>query len=335
MESPSPNDSRRRLKDHVVSGLCLFCVVLALVPLISILYEVTRRGLPAINIAFLTQTPGIIGQSGGGIAPAIEGTLILVAVASLIGVPIGVLAGVYVSEFGDNNLGRSIDWQARTGLRRWLLRFVSWPLIAIGWVFNGRTIRFLNDVLTEFPSIVVGILAYTLIVLVTRSYSALAGAAALSVIMMPIVARTTEESLKVVPTTVRDAAAALGVRRWRSTLSVVLTTGKNGVITGVLLSVARIAGETAPLILTVLGSSLFVNINVFDLCTYNIFATCNPLRRPIDALPLRIYRYALLPYPDAIQQGWGAALVLILMVLSINIIVRVATRGKLYGGKRF
>jgi phosphate transport system permease protein len=335
VESPSPNDSRRRLKDLVVSGLCLFCVGLALVPLISILYEVTRRGLPAINIDFLTQTPGIIGQSGGGIAQAIEGTLILVGVASLIGVPIGVLAGVYVSEFGDNNLGRNINWQARTGLRRWVLRFASWPLIAIGWVFNGRTIRFLNDVLTEFPSIVVGILAYTLIVLATRSYSALAGAAALSVIMMPIVARTTEESLKVVPTTVRDAAAALGVRRWRSTLSVVLTTGKNGVITGVLLSVARIAGETAPLILTVLGSSLFVNINVFDTCTYNIFANCNPLRRPIDALPLRIYRLALLPYPDAIQQGWGAALVLILMVLSVNVVVRVATRGKLYGGKRF
>jgi len=285
------NDRQRRLKNHLISGLCLVCVGLALIPLGSILFEVIVRGLPAINIDFFTKTPGIIGQPGGGIAEAIQGTLILVGLTCLIGVPIGVFAGVYLAEFGDNAF--------------------------------GRVIRFLNDVLTEFPSIVVGILAYSLIVLSTRSYSAWAGAVALSFIMMPIVARTTEESLKVVPNTVRDAAAALGIRRWRSTFSVVITTGKNGVITGVLLSVARIAGETAPLILTVLGSSLLFNLN-------------NPLgslRRPIDALPLRIYRYALLPYPDAIQQGWGAALVLIMMVLSINILVRIATRGRGYGVK--
>jgi phosphate transport system permease protein len=260
--------------------------LLALIPLGSILLEVLARGLPALSLEFLTSSPGVIGQSGGGIANSIQGTLILVGLTCLIGVPIGMFAGVYLAEFGDNKL--------------------------------GRTIRFLNDVLTEFPSIVVGIVAYYLIVLSIRSYSAIAGAVALSFIMMPIVARTTEESLKVVPTTIRDAAAALGIRRWRSTLSIVLTTGRNGVITGVLLSIARIAGETAPLILTVLGSSLFFS----------------GLDHPVDALPLRIYRYALLPYPDAVQQGWGAALVLILMVLSINIVVRLATRGKMYGGKR-
>ncbi len=274
------NDKRRRYKNHVISGICLVCVGLALIPLGSILVEVTLRGLPALSLEFLTSTPGIIGQPGGGIANSIEGTLIIVGLTCMIGVPIGMFAGVYLSEFGDN-------------------RF-------------GQTIRFFNDVLTEFPSIVVGILAYSLIVLPMRSYSTIAGAVALSFIMMPIVARTTEESLKVVPTTIRDAAAALGVRRWRSTFSIVLTTGKNGVVTGVLLSVARIAGETAPLILTVLGSSLFFN----------------GLNHPVDALPLRIYRYALLPYPDAIQQGWGAALVLILMVLTLNIVVRVGTKGK-------
>ncbi|HZD13173.1 MAG TPA: phosphate ABC transporter permease PstA, partial [Candidatus Binatus sp.] len=288
----STNYLFRKLKNQLIFGLCLACIGLALVPLGSILFEVAIRGLPAINVDFFTKTPGIIGQPGGGIAEAIQGTLILVALTCLIGVPIGIFAGIYLAEFGDNQY--------------------------------GRFIRFLNDVLTEFPSIVVGILAYSLIVLATRSYSAWAGAVALSFIMMPIVARTTEESLKIVPTTVRDAAAALGIRRWRSTFSIVLTTGKNGVVTGVLLSVARIAGETAPLILTVLGSSLFFNLN----------DPLGGLKRPIDALPLRIYRYALLPYPDAIQQGWGAALVLIMMVLSINILVRVATRGKGYGGKR-
>lgn len=271
----------RKFKDRLALGLGLFCVALAIIPLGSILFEVVTRGLPALSLEFLTSTPGIIGQPGGGIAQAIQGTLIVVGLTCLIGVPVGLFAGVYLSEFGDNRFGQSV--------------------------------RFFNDVLTEFPSIVVGILAYAIIVLPMRSYSAIAGAVALSFIMMPIVARTTEESLKVVPTTIRDAAAALGVRRWRSTLSIVLSTARNGVVTGLLLSVARIAGETAPLILTVLGSSLFFN----------------GLNHPIDALPLRIYRYALLPYPDAIQQGWGAALVLILMVLSLNILVRVATRGRM------
>lgn len=274
------NYSFRRFKDSLAFAIGLLCVGLAIIPLGSILLEVVARGLPALSPEFLTSTPGIIGQSGGGIANAIQGTVVLIGLTCLIGVPIGVLAGVYLSEFGDNKF--------------------------------GRTIRFLNDVLTEFPSIVVGILAFVLIVLATRRFSALAGAIALSVIMLPIVARTTEESLKLVPSTVRDGGMALGIRRWRTTLSIVLSAGKSGVVTGVLLSIARIAGETAPLLLTVLGTNQFFS----------------GLDKPVDALPLRIYTYALLPYPYAQQQGWGAALVLIMIVLSINVMVKLVTRRK-------
>jgi phosphate transport system permease protein len=249
--------------------------------LLSILFEVIRNGISAINIEFLTSPPGVIGEPGGGIANSIEGTLILVGVTCLFGIPIGILSGIYLSEFGDNSYGRAI--------------------------------RFFNDVYAQLPSIVVGILGYSLVVLPLGHFSTLAGSFALVVIMLPIVTRATEESLKLVPNSIRDAAMALGIRKWRTTISVVLSTGKGGVITGLLLAIARIAGETAPLILTVLGTQLFFS----------------GLTSPIDALPLRIYRLALLPYPYARQQGWGAALILILIVLTLNVGVRVATRGRL------
>ena len=256
------------------------CVLLAMIPLLSILIDVVSRGYPALNAEFLTSPPGVIGQAGGGIANSIEGTLILVGLTCIIGVPFGILSGIFLSEFGDN-------------------RF-------------GRLIRFLNDVLSEFPSIVVGILVYSFVVL-TIGYSTIGGAIALAIIMMPIVTRATEESLKLVPSSIRDAAAALGIKKWRSTLSVVLSTGRNGVVTGVLLATARIAGETAPLILTVLGSELFFS----------------GFTKPVDALPLRIFKLALLPYAYSQQQGWGAALVLIAIVLALNVGVRLATRGRL------
>lgn len=256
------------------------CVLLAMVPLLSILFDVVVRGGPALSLEFLTSPPGVIGQPGGGISNSIEGTLILVGLACIIGLPLGLLSGVFLAEFGDNQY--------------------------------GRVIRFLNDVFSEFPSIVVGILAYTLVVVPLGSFSTIAGAFALSIIMLPIVTRATEESLKLVPNSLRDAAMALGIRKWRATFSVVMSTGRGGVVTGVLLALARISGETAPLILTVLGSSLFFS----------------GLGHPVDALPLRIWRLALLPYPYAQQQGWGAALVLILVVLTLNIGVRLATRGR-------
>lgn len=275
----------RRLKGRLAYGLGLLCVLVAIVPLASILFEVVKNGISAIGIEFLTSPPGVFDKPGGGIATAIQGTLILVGLTCLIGIPIGLLSGVFLAEFGNN-------------------RF-------------GRTIRFLNDVLTEFPSIVIGILAYSILVVSIGSYSAIAGAVALSIIMLPIVTRTTEESIKIVPSSIRDAAMALGIRRWRATLSVVLTTARSGVITGILLSVSRIAGETAPLLLTVLGTQFFFS----------------GLNQPLDALPLRIYRNASLPYTFARQQGWGAALVLIILVLGLNVGVRLATRGRYSTGR--
>lgn len=251
--------------------------MVAIVPLASILYEVIVRGVPQINIHFLTAN-GL----EGGIGPAIQGTLILISLTSLIGVPIGVLSGVYLAEFGDN-------------------RYAS-------------IMRTINDVLTEFPSIVVGITAFSIIVVfVTGSFSPLAGAIALSFMMIPIVARTTEESLKLVPTSVREASLALGVHKWRTTLSVVLPAGRQGLITGVLLAVARIAGETAPILLTILGNTYFFQ----------------GFNQPMDALPLRIFLNSRLPSPEAQAQAWGAALVLILIVLALNIGVRLASRGRL------
>jgi phosphate transport system permease protein len=276
------SSSMRRFKDRLALFLGAFCAVLAMIPLLSILYEVLKNGLSTISLEFLTGIPGIVGQPGGGVGPAIQGTLILIGLTSLIGVPLGLISGIYLSEFGNNSI--------------------------------GRVIRFLNDVLAEFPSIVVGVVIFTLIVLTFKTFSVVAGALALSIIMLPIVTRTTEESLKLVPNSIRDAATALGVKRWRTTLSVVLSTGRNGVITGILLSIARIAGESAPLVFTILGSQYFFS----------------NLNSPMDALPLRIYRLALLPYSNAQQQAWGAALVLILLVLTLNIGVRLATRGRLY-----
>ena len=270
----------RRFQDKLAYGLGALCVGVAIVPLASILFEVVRNGVSALTPEFLTSSPGVFGQAGGGIANAIQGTAILLALASAMAVPFGLLSGVYLAEFGDNKY--------------------------------GRTVRFLNDVLTEFPSIVIGILVYSIIVLAMRGFSTIAGAVALAIIMLPIITRTTEESIKIVPSSIRDAAMALGIRRWRATISVVLSTARSGVITGILLAIARVSGETAPLLLTVLGSQFFFN----------------GLSQPIAALPLTIYRDANLPYAFARQQGWGAALVLILMVLGLNIGVRLATRGR-------
>jgi phosphate transport system permease protein len=251
-------------------------VAIAVIPLISILVEVVARGASQLSFAFLTQT-----TSGGGIGPAIQGTLILIGLTSLIGVPIGIISGVYLAEFGHNKYANAV--------------------------------RSINDVLTEFPSIVVGITSYgVIVVLLIGSYSAIAGAIALTFILVPIVARTTEESLKLVPSSIREASLALGVHKWRTTLSVVLPSAKNGLVTGTLLAVARIAGETAPLIMTILGNRYFFQ----------------GLNQPMAALPLEIWRDSLQPYANLQAQGWGAALVLILMVLSLNIAVRLASRGR-------
>ncbi|MCX8188840.1 MAG: phosphate ABC transporter permease PstA [Nitrososphaeria archaeon] len=270
----------RKLKDKIAYIACLTCVIIAIIPLGSILFEVAKNGLPAINIDFFTKGPGIIGERGGGIANSIQGTLILIGLTSLIGVPIGILSGIYLAEFGDN-------------------------------IF-GKIVRLTNNVLAQFPSIVIGIFAYLVVVLAIGSFSPIAGAIALAIIMIPIITRTTEESLKLVPNSMREASMALGIRRWRTTFSIVLVAAKNGVVTGVMLSIARIAGETAPLIMTILGSQWFFS----------------GLTEPMDALTLRIWRLSLLPYEHAHEIGWGAALVLVTLVLSLNIIARLLTWSK-------
>ena len=265
------NVAKRLLVDKAVRIIVFSCVIIAIIPLGSILVEVFKNGLTAISIEFLTETPGSAGSGEGGIGPAIQGTLIIIGLSSMIGVPIGVMSGVFLSEYGDNAL--------------------------------ARFVRFFNDVFMEFPSIILGIFAFLIIVLVLGHFSVWAGAFALSLIMFPIVARTTEESLKMVPMTYREAGTALGLKKWVITFRIVISAAKSGMITGILLSVSRIGGETAPLIMTILGSSQFFS----------------SMDTPMDALPLRIWRLSLLPYDSAQLQGWGAALVLIMIILGINL----------------
>jgi len=265
------NVERRLLVDKAVRIIVFSCVIIAIIPLGSILVEVFKNGLTAISLEFLTATPGSAGSGEGGIGPAIQGTLIIIGLSSLIGVPIGVMSGIFLSEYGDNTL--------------------------------ARFIRFFNDVFMEFPSIILGIFAFLMIVLVLGHFSVWAGAFALSLIMFPIVARTTEESLKMVPMTYREAGMALGLKKWVITFRIVISAAKSGMVTGILLSVSRIGGETAPLIMTILGSSQFFS----------------SMDTPMDALPLRIWRLSLLPYDSAQLQGWGAALVLIMIILGINL----------------
>jgi len=271
------NYALRKFKNRIFFVLCLVCVVVAIIPLLSILFEVIARGVSQISWQFLTAN-----SLKGGIGPAIQGSLIIISLTSLVGVPVGILSGIYLSEFGEN-------------------RYASF-------------VRTVNNVLTEFPSIVVGITAFTVIVLgVTGTYSPIAGAIALSFILIPIVARTTEESLKLVPSAAREAALALGAHKWRSTFSVVLPAASSGMVTGTLLAIARIAGETAPLLFTILGNNYFFQ----------------GFNQPMDALPLRIFSNSRQPSPELQAQAWGAALVLILIVLALNIGVRLASRGKL------
>lgn len=267
----------RKWVNGLASLLALGCVLVALIPLVSILTEVISRGAPAIDWTFLTQRTKSAGSTDSGIGNAIIGSLLLVGWGSTMGLPLGVLTGIYVSEYGDN----------------WF----------------GRAVRFFNDVLANFPSIVIGLFAYALIVTVV-GFSLISGAFALAIIMIPIVANTTEEALRMVPNSLREASLALGVPRWKTVLKVIVSNGRAGLVTGALLAIARIAGETAPLILTAFGNSFWET----------------GLTEPVAALPLVIFRNAMSPYADLQEQAWGAAFVLIAMVLSLNVIVRLLTR---------
>lgn len=282
------NFTSRLITDKIVIGIVFACVIIAIVPLGSIILEIVRNGAPALSIELLTAPPGAVGSDDpGGIGPAIQGTIMLIGMSSLIGVPVGVLGGIFLSEYGNNKF--------------------------------GQMIRFFNDVLAEFPTIVIGLFAFAVIVLTLGYFSIVAGMFALSIIMLPVITRTTEESLKLVPVTYREAGYALGIQRSVVIFKILVTSAKSGLITGIMLSIARVAGETAPLIFTILGNDDF--FSGFD--------------QPMDALPLRIYRLANLPYDSATAQAWGGALVLILIILTLNVGVRYLFLRKRGGGGRF
>ena len=274
---------RRRVTDHVMTGVAILTVILVLVPLFAIFAYLIYRGVGSINWAFLTQTPKPVGETGGGMANAIVGSGFILALASLLGVPIGVGAGVYVAEYGRNRFGDAI--------------------------------RFTADVLNGVPSIVIGIVAYSLVVLYQRHFSALAGGVALAIMMIPTITRTTEDMLLLVPQALREAAYGLGIPRWRTTLSITLRTATSGVITGIMLAFARVAGETAPLLFTAFGNQF-----------WNLRAN-----QPTAALPLQIFSYAISPYDEWHKQAWAGALVLIILIVSAVSAVRFAVRRGTFG----
>lgn len=259
-------------------------VVLVLVPLGAIFAYLVYKGIGAINWAFLTQTPKPVGEVGGGMANAIAGTVLILFIASIMGVPIGIGAGIYLAEYGRN-------------------RF-------------GNLIRFTADVLNGVPSIVVGIVAYAIVVLGQGHFSALAGGVALAIMMIPTITRATEEMLLLVPQALREASYGLGVPRWRTTLSITLRTATSGVITGVMLAFARVAGETAPLLFTAFGNQYW-NWKV---------------NQPTAALSLQVYTYAISPFDEWHKQAWGGALILIILIVASVGAVRIAAnRGMLKG----
>jgi len=280
------NFAWRKVKNNIVTGLALLATALVLVPLAAILIYLFYKGFSSLNLNFFTKMPSPPGEVGGGVANSIVGSAVVLGLASLMGIPVGIAAGVYLAEFGR---GRML----------------------------GNAIRFTADVLNGVPSIVVGISMYALIVKPQLHFSAFAGGVALAIMMIPTITRTTEEMLATVPHSIREAALGLGVPKWRTTVSVALRTASPGIITGCMLAFARVAGETAPLLFTALG---------------NEFWSTN-LNQPIDALPLRIYKYANSPFDEWHRVAWAGSLVLILMIMVSVTLVRVfASRGVLKGG---
>ena len=266
--------------------ITLTCIAagLAVVPLVVILGYLLKQGAGALSLDFFTHMPVPVGEPHGGMANAILGTLLLIGLASVVGLPVGIGAGLYMAE----NRG--------TGL--------------------ANLVRFLADVLNGLPSIVMGIFAWQFLVRPFGHFSALAGGAAIGAMMIPLVSRTTEEMVRTVPQSLREAALALGYPRWRTSLQIVLRTALGGIVTGVLVAVARVAGETAPLLFTALGNN-FWSLN---------------LSKPIAALPLQIFSYAISPYDEWHAQAWAGALVLIVLVLVISILARYVTRSRHGGG---
>jgi phosphate transport system permease protein len=274
----------RRIVNYAAMASAGVAALLVLLPLFLILGFLLTKGIGSVNWAFLTQTPKPVGEAGGGMANGIVGTFMILGVASLIGIPWGIAGGIYLSEYGRNKF--------------------------------GNVIRFTADVLNGVPSIVTGIAVYGLVVVTQKHFSALAGGIALGIMMIPIIMRATEEMLLMVPQTIREAALGLGISQWRTTLSVTLRTATSGVITGIMLAFARVAGETAPLLFTAFGNQ-FWNLK---------------LNQPTATLSLQVYTYAISPYEQWHKQAWAGALVMVTIIMGTIAIVRVvASRGLLKG----
>jgi len=274
----------RRLTNSLATVFAITAAVLVILPLLAIFIYLLIKGVQSLNWAFFTQLPKPPGEVGGGMANAIVGSAMILGIASLVGIPMGIGAGIYLAEYGRN--------------------------------LFGDVVRFTSDVLNGVPSIVIGIAVYSLIVVRQKHFSALAGSLALAIMMIPTVARATEEMLLMVPNTIREAALGLGIPKWRTTLSISLRTASAGVITGCMLAFARVAGETAPLLFTTLGNQYW----------------SKSLNQPTAALPLQVYTYALSPYDDWHKQAWAGALILIVMIVTAVGAVRIVTsRGTLKG----
>ena len=269
---------RRRAVSQTVVVLCGAAVALALVPLVLIFFYVIRQGFASLNWDFFTKLPRPVGETGGGMANAIVGTLMLIAIASVLAVPIGLIAGTYLSEYGKR------------------------PFASL--------VRFTADVLNGIPSIVIGIFAYGLAVLPVRRFSALAGGLALGFLMIPIITRTTEELLNLVPSSLREGSLALGATRARAAFSVMLPAALPGIMTGILVALARIAGETAPLLFTAFGNRFFTT----------------RVDQPIASLTVQVYTYAISPYEDWHRQAWAGALVLVAVIFAFSVLARVVTK---------
>ncbi|HLX72828.1 MAG TPA: phosphate ABC transporter permease PstA [Verrucomicrobiae bacterium] len=280
MTVSSTNHRYRKFKSLVLNALCIACALLVILPLAVILFHLIKQGASSLNLAFFKNLPGAPNTPGTGMANAIVGTLELVLLATIFGVPIGVLGGVYLAEYGGENLNR---W-----------------------------IRFWADILNGVPSIVWGILSYALVVGPAKGFSAWAGGLALGFIMLPLVLRTTEEVLVLVPRSYREAALALGLPYWKTIVRIVLPTASRGIITGILVAMGRVAGETAPLLFTAFGNPYW-NHNLSD---------------PINALPLQIFSYAISAYDDWHRQAWAGALVLVVLTFILSIGVRLFLRGR-------
>jgi phosphate transport system permease protein len=270
-------DRRRRFVSQGITALCAAAVLLALVPLALILFYVVTQGFTSLNWAFFTHTPAPVGEAGGGMGNAIVGSLLVTGLGALFAIPIGLMAGIYAAEYAGTRLAASI--------------------------------RFAADTLNGVPSIVIGVFTYTIAVLPFHRFSAIAGGVALGVMMLPLVMRTTEELLRLVPSTLREGALALGATRGRAVFSVVVPAALPGILTGILLALARVAGETAPLIFTAFNNQYF----------------SMDVRQSISTLTVQVYTYAISPYPDWHRQAWAGALVLVGMVLTCSLAARLAT----------